>query len=81
MLLMFVEVVRRKDSRDHGNVRLQLNLHEAIHHGLCHELVTVDPTVHNQSRGNGRVSTRLRKSLGMEWKFECPRHPEKLHSV
>ena len=79
---MFVEVVRRKDSRDDGNVCLQLNLHEAIHHGICYELVTVDPTVHNQSRGdNRRVSIRQRKSLGVEWKFEGPRHSEELHSV
>ena len=79
---MFVEVVWRKDSRDDRNIRLQLHLHEAIHHSLCHELVTVDPTVHNQSRGNnGRVSSRLRKSLDVERKFKCPWYPEKLHSV
>jgi hypothetical protein len=82
VFVVLVEVVRGEHCRNDRHVGVQLDAHEAIDHGLGHEIMAVDASIDHETGPDDRcVMTALGQSLGVEGDLECTWDPEQIDLI
>ncbi len=78
----FLILVRGQRHRQDGHARIQSGAHQAINHGLGHEIVTIDTSVHDKGgAGDGTVLAGGGQIAGQQGHFERAGHIEHINLI